>query len=876
MNGADLERFTGPISLTDDEVEQNYAYRERFQDLESFESLGDPLEAALPRDVAAIPAQDLVNLVSSAAHDLVLYYEVSGKSGYDKKYRFPCWPGLQSGVTIGIGYDIGYNTAASFEKSWKALLPDADYKALARTVGRKGAAARDMLASVKHISVPWDAAYAVYEANTVPTFARHVVSIFPNSPDLHPHSFGALFSLVYNRGPSLVGDRRRHMKNIHNHTLQRIFPKVPREFRDMKVLWDASMSGLHKRRDAEAKLFEQGLIEKEQATVVSMPSPIPPPPVVDAAVAGAAGAQSGQTVLPSEVALTESLSAGEGDWAGMPDDITEDMAQPESFDPGLEARQPGWTAIAWVESEDNSTEYRHIIAGDRELKGCEFEFTARDLDLLIRANSFDPLRGAGKIIFGLRGATLLGSTASPDDRQFQIDRASLRLKEARPNHHEFRCVMGVYDLATGRISGFVASTVPKRDVVYGFAVNKSPACNLLPGGCYTYVVGPHRNKAGCLRETENYAVVRNRNNMTYDVGDDWDDCFPADNIHPSFVDPSGSAQFSSLGCQVVKGSINSGSGAHTGPWALFRKSLGLTKPGTGDHGKKFSYVLLTGIEAAIAVQLREQARDTDFGAVRVSLGRLRHGSKGDQVRRLEAALGLPETGTMTSSVKFALAKLQKQRLGAADGVYAPALDTAFSFQVFGPQPMVVSSLEANLERLDSDDALYLELGRRAVIARTNPELAAEANIQPLETMTLESMDYMKALGQRMFARIEKAAHELICGDQGSDQDDRTTIQDALIDAAKLGPQQLLDTLTGILTTSFGILGPVAAIVAKLLVQKVLAPALHDMQNSAQPMIEFACRSWATQLNVRVAAAGISTGTAVASAPQAAGSSGQIA
>jgi hypothetical protein len=881
-----LERVAGAISLSDEEVEQNYAYRERYEAADGLESTGANLEANLPPDIANISAADLAKLISQEAHDLVLYYEVAGKSGYERKYKFPVWPGIGSGITIGCGYDIGYNTTPDFERSWKALLPDTDFGALSRTVGRKGETAHGLLSAVKHIVVPWECADAVYRATTVPTFARLVLATFPNAKELHPHSFGALFSLVYNRGAKLTGPKRQHMLAIHNHMRDRRFAQVPREIRDMKVLWGANMSGLHKRRDSEAALFEQGLIEAERATVVPVLFASAGPASLSGARPGAAGTQSGVAASPSashtESLSLESLESVEGDWAGMPEDITDDMPQPPPADAALESLEaaPGWTAISWVQNEDHSTEYGHIIADDRTLKDCEFELSARDLDLLIRANAFEPDFSAGKIIFGLRGATLLGSTSSPDDRLFQIERASLRLKEARPDHSEFRCVIGVYDLATQRLSGFIASTVPKRDVVHGFAKNASPACNLLPCGCYTYVVGPHRGKAGCLRETEDYAVLRNRNNMTYDTGDIWESGFPADNIHPSFADPSGSAKFSSLGCQVIQGNINKSTGAHIGVWAKFRTTLGLLKPGTGDHNKKFSYVLLTGLEAATAARLRSQGKDTDFAAVLASLGRLRQGSRGDHVRRLQAALKLKETGILDAATKVALAKLQADKLKWADGVYAPAMDQALSLNIYGtaPEPpLVIASLPGSPRYIegvkDPLEGLYYEIGRRSVIARTNPALAGLPQLPHLESTTQESLADILGVGQRVFVRIERAAHDLICGDQVSDAGDRTSIQQSLVDAARLGPDQVIEKLTDILVASLGILNPIAAIAAKIIVRKVLEPALKDVHGAMSPMIQGACTAWARELNQRVVLAGLASDstTAVASAsPAAAG------
>ena len=49
----------------------------------------------------------MTDLISQAAIDLIVCEEVSGKEVYERNYRRPEWPGGSSGVTIGIGYDVG-------------------------------------------------------------------------------------------------------------------------------------------------------------------------------------------------------------------------------------------------------------------------------------------------------------------------------------------------------------------------------------------------------------------------------------------------------------------------------------------------------------------------------------------------------------------------------------------------------------------------------------------------------------------------------------------------------------------------------------------------------------------------------------------------
>jgi hypothetical protein len=347
------------------------------------------------------------------------------------------------------------------------------------------------------------------------------------------------------------------------------------------------------------------------------------------------------------------------------------------------SRESEWAAVRWVQKDEESTEYRHLASLPiaREVSGKTFEFTARDLELLIRANAFEPRREGGQIIFGLRGA-VLAAGASASDKFKQIGRKMLLLQDVRPDHRQFRCVLGVYDLQTDKLSGFVASTVPCREAVVGYAKG-GDGCNMLPSGCYAYVCGPHKKRNGCLREDENFNVLRSRRDTIFDLADNWDLTFPADNIHPAFANKS--AQFSSWGCQTIRGNHSRQDGSFSGEFKEFREVLGL-KPRAGSHGEKFSYVLLTGLEAAIASRLRMIGHDADEAEVTATLGRLRAGSRGVRVKALQAGLGIEVDGIFDGVVKKALVERQRKALGWADGVYGPEMDDLLKMAVFKPAP----------------------------------------------------------------------------------------------------------------------------------------------------------------------------------------------
>ncbi len=372
------------------------------------------------------------------------------------------------------------------------------------------------------------------------------------------------------------------------------------------------------------------------------------------------GAGSWQT---TEVAEEEALRGGE-EWWREPD-ISLGPEPPRT----RAARPPlGRDQVKWAQDSVHP-DYRHLDVAFAEEN---FELRAEDLELLLKANRFEPTREQQRILFGLRGAMLAtGSKATGP---------SLKLRLTRPNHREFRCVIGAYDTSTGTLSGFIGSTVPWYVYVFGYYAGGSKA-NMLPTGCYPYFVGAHGSQPtpGCFRlgksladkEQEEVAVLRTLNDLTYDTSDEFDPSIPHDNLHPAF----GTDKFSSAGCQTVRGTYANG---HTGEWAEFRKAAGLHE--RGDNGKRFDYVLITGVEASIAAKLRGSAPSAVFER----LTRLRHGSRGELVKALQQKLGLSPTGQFGATETKTIAALQREKFGSADGIYSPVMDKRLQFNIFDP------------------------------------------------------------------------------------------------------------------------------------------------------------------------------------------------
>lgn len=208
-------------------------------------------------------------LISPAARDLIVDAEVTSQKAYTNLYQRPTWPQGSSGVTIGIGYDCGYVTAAELIGDWKGRIPDAMIAQLrTHAVGIHGPPAQ-LATRFLHsqIVVPWDAAIDEFDNVEVPKWVGRVAHALQNTDKLSPDSLGSITSLSYNRGCSYSvawnphtdpTDRYREMRAIRDFMAAQQYAKVPGEIRAMKRLWP-NVRGLLIRREAEAALFEKGL-----------------------------------------------------------------------------------------------------------------------------------------------------------------------------------------------------------------------------------------------------------------------------------------------------------------------------------------------------------------------------------------------------------------------------------------------------------------------------------------------------------------------------------------------------------------------------------------------------------------------------------------
>ena len=345
--------------------------------------------------------------------------------------------------------------------------------------------------------------------------------------------------------------------------------------------------------------------------------------------------------------------------------ITSQSGRGSAYKRAIPTARVGLGDAHWPANPANAPDTWHLPAAAAE---AEFDLTANLVDEIISLGAFSPDTSTnGRLVLSLRGCMLA------DGSDLQVDQQTIRVKAVRPDHENFRCLIGAVDTASRLISLYIASTVPRRTGMLRFynkinfgttAVN----CNMLPTGCYEHCVGTHGGHAGdvtfVLRlgdgptsaDAGPATVLRTVNDLVYGTADWWDNTAPGDNIHPAFL----STSFSSVGCLTLRGN-QTPDGSYTtasGEWKKFRKKVGFE--GT-NYGKRFDNVLVTGHEAAAIALAIAAGSDT------TSLACLRQGSRGETVHRLQSQLGIGADGNFGADTCQELVALQRNRLGFATG-----------------------------------------------------------------------------------------------------------------------------------------------------------------------------------------------------------------
>jgi hypothetical protein len=215
------------------------------------------LEIVAPAVPALRPTVAQTLTVSRTGVDQLVADEITSEAYYTQHLSAPTWPGGASGVTIGIGYDLGYRTRTAITTDWGPHLPEQTVRHLRAAAGIHGEDARGVARSLKqaNVRVPLEAAKHVFWAISLPEYSALTRRTYPGTETLPPDAQAALLSLIYNRGCGLAGARRVEMANIRPHVRNQDLEGIAREIEAMKRWWvGQGLNGLLKRRDAEARL----------------------------------------------------------------------------------------------------------------------------------------------------------------------------------------------------------------------------------------------------------------------------------------------------------------------------------------------------------------------------------------------------------------------------------------------------------------------------------------------------------------------------------------------------------------------------------------------------------------------------------------------
>ena len=195
--------------------------------------------------------------VSQRGVDLVVKWEVGGPKTYTKKYQMPIWPGNSaSGVTIGIGYDLGHNSEEQILRDWRDH-PHRGY--LAAMSGFKGQSAGNLAKRRSWIMTPLPLAMDVLRDPTLIRYTNIALRAFPGLEDMPQPVIDGLVDLVYNRGGNMLGSARLEMRTIRDVCIPAKDSQcVADQLRVMKRIWrNAKLGkGLMARREDEARLIE--------------------------------------------------------------------------------------------------------------------------------------------------------------------------------------------------------------------------------------------------------------------------------------------------------------------------------------------------------------------------------------------------------------------------------------------------------------------------------------------------------------------------------------------------------------------------------------------------------------------------------------------
>jgi len=201
-------------------------------------------------------------MISKKSIELIIQHEIGGRQIYEKRYNKVYWAGGESGATLGIGYDMGYNTEKQFLLDWSGSLNLNFVNALKPLCGLKGEKVKGMIkGEVLNVRIPYNTAYEVFVKSSLPRYYAMTKKIYPNMDLLNDDTKGALVSMIYNRGNKLEGDSRAEMRAIVDLIGKQDYEGIAEQIEKSKRLWEnRGLDGLVVRREAEADMVRDSMM----------------------------------------------------------------------------------------------------------------------------------------------------------------------------------------------------------------------------------------------------------------------------------------------------------------------------------------------------------------------------------------------------------------------------------------------------------------------------------------------------------------------------------------------------------------------------------------------------------------------------------------
>lgn len=151
-----------------------------------------------------------------------------------------------------------------------------------------------------------------------------------------------------------------------------------------------------------------------------------------------------------------------------------------------------------------------------------------------------------------------------------------------------------------------------------------------------------------------------------------------------------------------------------------------------------------------------------------------------------------------------------------------------------PESIAPPAIDAPALRLLAvDEAVLLaEIGRRSRIMAVSPEAAGGISFVTASSSEEGIADGLKELGGRIFDRLHRELHSLLCSEEVPHSEERRRLRDAF----GLGEASMVAAITGVLTVGLGVAPLLAPLIAAILVKRGVAPAW-----------ETTCEVWTEQL-----------------------------